>query len=62
MIQQNPHFKIAMPPDVRNWLDVAAKQAQRSRSAHIVFLLRQEMEKEAPGEELAGNPQTPRQP
>ncbi|NVN02216.1 MULTISPECIES: hypothetical protein [Asaia] len=45
MTQQN-HFKIPMPDDVRAWLDRSAPKAQRSRGAHIIFLLRQEMEKE----------------
>lgn len=47
---QQIHFKIPMPDDVRAWLDISAPKAQRSRGAHIIFLLRQEMEKEkAPG-------------
>lgn len=43
---QQTHFKIPMPDDVREWLDKAAPKAARSRGAHIIFLLRQEMEKE----------------
>lgn len=43
---QQVHFKIPMPDDVREWLDKAAPKAQRSRGAHVIFLLRQEMEKE----------------
>lgn len=43
-----------MPPDVRDWLDKAAPKAQRSRGAHVIFLLRQEMEKEKTEEALLG--------
>ncbi len=51
------HFKIPMPDDVRQWLDRAAPRAERSRGAHVIFLLRQEMEKEkASGPSLATNP------
>ena len=45
-MKQQVHFKIPMPDDVREWLDKAAPKAQRSRGAHVLFLLRQEMEKE----------------
>lgn len=45
-MSQQVHFKIPMPDDVREWLDKAAPKAQRSRGAHVLFLLRQEMEKE----------------
>lgn len=52
---QQTHFKIPMPDDVRQWLDRAAPRAERSRGAHVIFLLRQEMEKEqADGAQLAG--------
>lgn len=46
MTQLTQHFKIAMPQDVKDWLSHTAPRHQRSRSAHIIFLLRQEMEKE----------------
>ena len=39
-------FKLAMPPDVRAWLDRASEAAGRSRTMHIIFLLKQEMDKE----------------
>lgn len=45
-MKQQVHFKIPMPDDVREWLDKAAPMAERSRGAHVIFLLRQEMEKE----------------
>ncbi|GBR15561.1 hypothetical protein [Gluconobacter frateurii] len=51
---QQTHFKIPMPPDVRDWLDKTAPKAQRSRGAHVIFLLRQEMEKEKTEEALLG--------
>ncbi|MDE7540440.1 hypothetical protein [Gluconobacter sphaericus] len=51
---QQTHFKIPMPPDVRDWLDKAAPRVQRSRGAHVIFLLRQEMEKEKTEEALLG--------
>lgn len=54
---QQTHFKIPMPSDVREWLDKVAPKAQRSRGAHVIFLLRQEMEKEkASGSSLQTNP------
>ncbi|MEE8663509.1 MAG: hypothetical protein SOH81_08010 [Acetobacter sp.] len=56
-MKQQTHFKIPMPPDVRDWLDRVAPKAQRSRGAHVIFLLRREMEKEkASGASLATTP------
>lgn len=57
MTQPTQHFKIAMPQDVKDWISRTAPRHQRSRSAHIIFLLRQEMEKEkAPGMSLQATP------
>ncbi|GBR41250.1 hypothetical protein NKW55_15670 [Gluconobacter kondonii] len=56
------HFKIPMLPDVRDWLDRAAPRVQRSRGAHVIFLLRQEMEKEkASGASLQTTPDASQQ-
>ena len=54
-MKQQVHFKIPMPDDVREWLDKAAPKAQRSRGAHVLFLLPQEMEKEKAPEHGLGN-------
>lgn len=43
----NPyHFKLAMPDDVKEWLNTAAQRSGRSRTMHIIYLLREEMKKE----------------
>jgi hypothetical protein len=54
-MKQQIHFKIPMPLDVRDWLDRVAPKAQRSRGAHVIFLLRREMEKEKASEHGLGN-------
>ncbi|BBC81294.1 regulatory protein [Acetobacter orientalis] len=46
MSHSYPQMKIRLPPDVHDHVKGAAKRQQRSLSGHIVFLLRQEMEKE----------------
>ena len=48
-------FKLAMPPDVRAWLDRASEAAGRSRTMHIIFLLRQEMDKKKASEPAVGS-------
>lgn len=55
MTQPTQHFKIAMPQDVKDWLSRTAPRHQRSRSAHIIFLLRQEMEKEKAPDPAVGS-------
>lgn len=44
--QPAPDFKLRIPADVRLHLKAKSQEQQRSMGAHIVFLLRQEMEKE----------------
>lgn len=41
-----PQLKFRLPPDVHSYVKEAAKRQERSLNGHIVFLLRQEMEKE----------------
>ncbi|MFT9025917.1 toxin-antitoxin system HicB family antitoxin [Acetobacter indonesiensis] len=46
-------MKIRLPPDVHTHVKEMAAKQERSLNGHIVFLLRQEMEKEkAPGNSL----------
>ncbi|MBS1029447.1 hypothetical protein [Gluconobacter albidus] len=52
-----PQMKIRLPPEVHAHAKEMACRQERSLSAHIVFLLRQEMEKEkASGASLATTP------
>ncbi|ASC05167.1 Arc family DNA-binding protein [Acetobacter pasteurianus] len=46
MTHSYPQMKIRLPPEVHAHAKEAAKRQERSLSSHIVFLLRQEMEKE----------------
>ncbi|MFT8711441.1 Arc family DNA-binding protein [Komagataeibacter rhaeticus] len=46
MKHTDPNFKLRMPIEVHNHLKATAARQQRTMGAHIVFLLRQEMEKE----------------
>lgn len=46
MTHSYPQMKIRLPPEVHAHAKEAAKRQERSLSGHIVFLLRQEMEKE----------------
>lgn len=48
MTPKQTHFKIALPQEVKQFLEYRARQQERSMSAHIIYLLRQDMEK-APG-------------
>ncbi|OAZ72432.1 hypothetical protein SRCM100623_00971 [Acetobacter pasteurianus] len=38
-------MKIRLPPDVHAYVKEVSKQQERSMNSHIIFLLRQEMEK-----------------
>ncbi|WP_415512776.1 Arc family DNA-binding protein [Acetobacter papayae] len=46
MTHSYPQLKFRLPPDVHSYVKEAAKRQERSLNGHIVFLLRQEMEKE----------------
>lgn len=55
MSHSYPQMKIRLPPDVHDHVKGAAKRQQRSLSGHIVFLLRQEMEKEKASDHAVGS-------
>jgi len=61
MRSDDPNFKLRLPPEVHDHLKRKSRQQERTMGAHIVFLLRQEMQKEAPGPSLATNPDASQQ-
>jgi len=46
MRQNDPNFKLRMPGEVHDYLKRKSQQQERTMSAHIVFLLRQDMKNE----------------
>jgi len=56
MRSDDPNFKLRLPPEVHDHLKRKSRQQERTMGAHIVFLLRQEMEKEASGRALESSP------
>lgn len=55
MTHSYPQMKIRLPPDVHAHVKEMAARQERSLNGHIVFLLRQEMEKEKAPEPRLGN-------
>ncbi|GBR19881.1 Arc family DNA-binding protein [Asaia spathodeae] len=57
MKHTDPQMKIRLPLEVHRHVKASAKRQERTMNGYIVFLLRQEMEKEkATGTRLAANP------
>lgn len=61
MKHDDPNFKLRLPPEVHDYLKRKSRQQERTMGAHIVFLLRQEMQKEASGSGLATSPNASQQ-
>lgn len=46
MSEQAKQFKLKLPADIDQWIEQGAGKSLRSKSAEIVFLLREKMENE----------------
>lgn len=57
MTHSYTQMKLRLPPDVHSYIKGAANHQERSLNGHIVFLLKQIMEKEkAPGNDANQTP------
>ncbi|GBR01974.1 Arc family DNA-binding protein [Asaia lannensis] len=54
MKHTDPQMKIRLPLDVHRHVKLSAKRQERTMNGYIVFLLRQEMEKEKTEEAMLG--------
>jgi hypothetical protein len=46
MSEQAKQFKLKLPADIDQWIEQGAEKSLRSKSAEIVYLLREKMENE----------------
>lgn len=47
MSRNDPQMKIRLPEEVKEWLETRAKKNVRSQNAEIVFILKNEMERQS---------------
>lgn len=49
MLKETKQYKLVLPAELDQWIEQETEKSLRSKSAEIVFILRERMEKEKAG-------------